>query len=138
MFLIITAIMYLAAGRATSQSLIGSWKNQLGSTLHIETVNDSTGLVTGYYTSPEGTSGERCNMQGWINSSSTRDGQHQVTPITFSVRWGEYGSVTAWSGYYELRNGEPAIFTVWHLVRSSVEFSYEHVIAGSDIFTKEH
>lgn len=118
-----------------AQELLGAWQNQLGSTLVLTEVDDETGFIKGHYTSPVGTDGEAYPLVGWINSKPPEDGKHQVkVVITFSVRWGEYGSVTSWAGTYEERDGIPTITTMWLLARPTADASYSHIMNGSDVF----
>ena len=56
------------AGTPSCASLVGSWGNQLGSTMNIQSVDPVTGAITGTYRSPSGTSGQQFPLVGWTNT----------------------------------------------------------------------
>ena len=130
---LITASGY-AQTDPTCQNMVGSWDNQLGSTLEITQIDNTSGRIVGTYRSPSGTSGQTFDLIGWVNSQPPSGG-HNVPVISFSVQWGQYGSITAWTGYCEILNDVPTITTLWHLVRSNSDFSWDHIITNSDTFT---
>lgn len=110
------------------------WQNQLGSTLEIRQVDPATGQISGTYKSPSGTAGTEFPMIGWVNYSAPADKKDNVIVVSFSVRWGQYGSVTAWNGFYKLLDGKPTIVGQWLLVRSNSDFSWDHTLTGLDTF----
>ncbi len=114
--------------------LAGKWGNQIGSTFTIQHVNPETGALIGTYKSPSGTKGETYPVSGWINGAKPSGSGSNVPVITFSVRWGEYGSVASWAGYCEEKKGTPTITTLWHLVRPNANYSWDHVYTNSDVF----
>lgn len=113
---------------------IGSWENQLGSTLTINSVDPNTGLVTGTYQSPSGTTGEQFPLIGWTNKAPVQPGKDNATLVSFSVRWGSYGSITSWSGLCREENGLATIQALWHLARSNSQYVWDHVLTGNDVF----
>lgn len=124
----------------TCANPIGVWKNQLGSTLTISTLDASTGKLSGTYISPSGTAGSSVELTGWINNFAPITG-NTVTAIAFSVQWGKYGSITSWTGTCENNASSdekikiPTIKTIWNLVRSSSQYSWDHILTNSDVFT---
>lgn len=116
------------------KDVIGTWHNGLGSTLVISKVDSTTGDITGHYRSPSGTKGEKFPLTGWVNHANQVTGKDNVMPIAFTVRWGKYGSITSWTGFYRVKDGTPTITTFWNLVRSNSDFSWDHLLTGSDIF----
>ncbi|CAG8637374.1 4360_t:CDS:2, partial [Ambispora leptoticha] len=115
--------------------LRGKWENQLKSTLNIQSVNQSTGALTGTYISPSGGGSTEYPMVGWVNSRPKPNGtQSHVPVLAFAVRWGEIGSITAWTGYCEEKSVGPTLTTLWHLARPVSEYSWDHVLTNSDEF----
>ena len=112
----------------------GEWVNELESMLEISTVDSASGMIEGTYSSPSGTSGQKFKLIGWSNSAQPKPDKNNVKVISFSVQWGQHGSVTSWSGYCSDVNGIPTIKTIWNLVRSNSDFSWDHVLTNSDTF----
>lgn len=113
----------------------GAWANELMSTLNISTIDATSGMLQGTYSSPSGTSGQEFKLVGWVNHAQPRPDKDNVKVISFSVHWGQYGSVTSWSGYCTDINGVPTIKTIWNLVRPNSDFTWDHVLTNSDTFT---
>lgn len=133
----------LVAGSAISLSrtttdcnnLVGTWKNELNSTLTIESVDATTGAITGKYTSPSGTGGQDFPLVGWVNeAAASTTHPHNVKVISFAVRWGSYGSITSWTGYCLTENSVPTLYMQWHLVRANSDFKWDHIITNHDRF----
>ncbi|QRN42883.1 autotransporter [Xanthomonas oryzae pv. oryzae] len=110
-------------------------KNQLGSTLTITAVQPS-GQLSGTYISPSGTTGSVYPLVGWFcQSGCWVDGIEQTARHHFfSVHWGNYGSMTAWTGTCDASGGVPTITTVWHLVRTASQYAWDHMLTNSDVF----
>jgi hypothetical protein len=123
------------AATPSCENLNGEWVNQLGSTLSIEKVDSSTGSISGTYQSPSGTAGQKHPLVGWLNKSNPVQGKDNITVVSFSVNWGTYGSVTSWSGTCSSTSEKPTIKTIWNLVRSNSDFSWDHILTNSDTFT---
>ena len=115
-----------------SKEVIGTWVNQIGSTFTVDSVNLHTGQIYGFYVSPSGTKGNQYPITGWVNYLPP-NGKDNGISISFTVRWGNYGSVTSWTGLYK----KGTITTLWHLVRSNADYSWSHIFTGSDIFNKK-
>ncbi len=121
------------AGKPTCENLTGEWINELGSTLTISKIGKD-GKIDGTYASPSGTGGKPVALIGWSNSLSPKAGKDNVRVVSFSVHWGDYGSVTSWSGACSIKEGKPTISTIWNLVRSNSDFAWDHILTNSDNF----
>jgi hypothetical protein len=136
LFACLLVIPVKASVRAiTTNDLIGKWTNQLGSTLNIAALDPKTGQITGTYMSPSGTTGNEYPIVGWANYSQPSQKKDNVVVVSFSVRWGEYGSVTTWNGYLKEVNGVLTITAQWLLVRSNSDFAWDHILTNQDVFT---
>ncbi|WP_409975459.1 MULTISPECIES: avidin/streptavidin family protein [Xanthomonas translucens group] len=124
----------LAQAAPTCTNPVGAWENQLGSTLTITAVQPS-GQLSGTYVSPSGTTGSVYPLIGWFASPVAGSTAPSKLPaITFSVQWGSYGSLTAWTGTCDASGGVPTITTVWHLARTASQYSWDHMLTNSDVF----
>lgn len=104
--------------------MVGTWKNELGSTLTITTYS-ATYPLRGYYVSPQSTSGAKYPATGWVNASQG------VQAVLFTVNWGVYGTITSWVGYCE----NSTIKTMWNLVKSNAGIpDWQRVLTNSDTF----
>jgi len=118
----------------------GKWRNERGSVLEIRNYDAATGALSGQYISNSGTTGSH-PMVGWINSApfQTSDscngckGNH-AEAITFAVRWGPVGSVSAWTGTCAVNShsGLEQISALWHTTRSDSEFEWDHTLTGAE------
>lgn len=114
-------------------AIVGTWYNELGSTLEITDVTD--GLVTGTYTTA--VSGSACAQGSFALTGRTDiDAEGGATGnIGFVVSWenaqSTCNSVTAWSG--QLLNGQIVAF--WLLTIEN-EPSWQATNIGMDTFTQ--
>jgi hypothetical protein len=120
------------------RELVGKWMNQLESKLIIKKIDQQTGQITGTYQTKAGagTQGQIFPMIGWVNSAPVdpKNPDHVIV-VSFSVRWGKVGSVTAWNGYYYTPAGkQPVIVGQWLLTRPNTMFEWDHILAGQDQF----
>jgi Avidin family len=113
-------------------NFVGFWTNQLGSTMAISKVDSTSGLVTGCYCSPSGTTGTWFPLTGWVNSLAPNPPQNNVVVISWTVRWGSYGSITSWSGTC---GSSGTINAPWYLVRPNSSFAWDHRLADTDTFS---
>jgi hypothetical protein len=117
-----------------TNALQGEWTNELGSILKIAAIDAGSGLISGSYKSPSGGGWTEFPLIGWVNTKPPSDtNQNHVVVVSFSVRWGQIGSVTAWNGYY---NSNASIVGQWLLSRPNTGFIWDHVLAGQDRFTR--
>ncbi|WP_175965119.1 avidin/streptavidin family protein [Burkholderia sp. BCC0322] len=123
----------------TCQNPIGSWRNELGSTMKIGAVS-GTGAIQGTYISPSGTTGQTFSLSGWYYAAPpSNSGLDQVTLLTFSVNWNNssasYNSITTWSGLCRVTNGTPTITALYYYANAFAQFSWKHTNVGQDVFT---
>lgn len=124
-----------ASASPSCQNLVGKWTNQLGSTMTITSADSATGKIEGTYRSPSGGGAQDFPLIGWTNVSAPVNNKDVVPVISFSVRWGNIYSITAWSGTCRLIGGTPTILSLWHLARSVDDFEWGHIRSGADNFT---
>lgn len=115
------------------QNLNGTWVNELGSALVIDSIGDQ-GVIIGKYASSTGVDGKVFPMNGVINY---KDELKSEVNVHFSVRWEGYGSITSWTGYCYTDEKGTFIKTIWNLVRSGQEFDWERIITNSSLFKKQ-
>lgn len=115
------------------QKLTGTWVNELGSALVIESIAED-GQIIGEYRSSTGVDGKVFPLMGWVNAKTELPEEKNMA---FSVRWEGYGSITSWTGYCNNDEGIAKIKTLWHLVRSEKEFDWERIITNSSTFVAE-
>ena len=137
-FLVFGSLLLLSFA-AVSQSIEGSWQNELGSIFDIDSIS-TEGFIFGKYKSSSGVDGRIFPLQGWVNhvdKGNVDNGKSEddfSIAISFTVRWDGYGSITSWSGYYDKDENGPFIKTLWHLVRPSEEEPWERIITNSSTF----
>jgi len=117
-------------------NLVGTWTNQLGSTLNITAVDANTGQITGNYKSPSGAGQTEFPLIGWVNTKAPVQGKDNVTVVSFSVRWGSIGSITTWAGYIRAANNVTTLTAQWFLTRPISDFPWDHILTNQDVFTK--
>jgi hypothetical protein len=143
---LLSACASLQAKPPTCTQPVGRWKNHQQSVLVIKTYDAATGAISGEYDSHSGTSANSrpFPVVGWINSApaesseATKAGKgDHVEAITFAVRWGPIGSISAWTGMCALNSqssGREQISALWHTTRSNTGFEWDHTLTGSDRF----
>ena len=125
---------------------VGRWKKVRGSVLEIRNYDAATGAISGEYTSHSGASARArpYPVVGWINSApaessaaSKADHGDHAEAITFLVRWGTLGGVSAWTGTCTVNSqssGFEQIHALWHTTRPNTGFEWDHTLTGSDRF----
>lgn len=113
---------------------VGSWRNQMGSEMRITSFNPSTGAIQGQYRTNGGAPGFY-PLVGWVNSAPPAPGANNAVTIAFSVRWGQIGSITAWTGTCTDSAAGAGLRTLWHLSRPNSQFDWDHILSGADTFT---
>ena len=112
--------------------LVGTWANELGSKLKIESVSD--GLIAGKYWSK--VSEEHDPVCGTLTGVVAGD------TIGFTVSWQPtFDSVTSWSGKLLVTpQGQQYIYTLWQLSRDVGDGSdwWQSFLSGSDTFWLEN
>ena len=120
---------------------VGKWQNERKSVLEIKTYDAATGAISGQYTSASGASGSY-PMVGWVNSAPAEssapgkaDKGHHAVVITFEVRWGALGGISAWTGTCAVNSqssGREQISAVWHTTNPNTGFDWDHTLTGAD------
>jgi hypothetical protein len=128
------AVASSPGGVPTCENPVGMWNNQLGSTMVIRSIDTSTGLVSGCYCSPSGTSSQWFLLTGFVNSQAPQTGKDNVRLMSWAVQWGQYGSITTWSGLCRSILGLPNISALWHLTRSNADQTWSHRLTDTDLF----
>jgi hypothetical protein len=134
------------ASHPTCANPIGDWKNDFSSqsTLSIKTFDSATGAITGFYASPSGAGTTQYPLVGWVNSAQVDPNDpckqcksNNKVSISWVVRWGSIGSITAWAGTCGVPKGESSerIIAQWNLTRPNSGYDWDHVLAGQDRFT---
>jgi Avidin family len=115
--------------------LQGTWYNELGSEMILQ-VNGV--VVTGTYQTAVG------NAQGIYGLYGATDSEPAVPTnqaVGFVVVWengyGSSNSVTAWSGQWQMYDGQEIITTMW-LLTSETDPSqdWKSTLVGKDVFTR--
>jgi Avidin family len=125
-----------ASIQKAAAALKGVWINELGSTLNITNIYGRTLQIKGNYRSPSGTLGSQYPLNGVFNVSPMVSGKHNAVVVSFTVHWGDIGSVTAWNGFYSA-DGSGQIIGQWLLVRPVTNYVWDHIWTGQDRFTKK-
>lgn len=126
-------LLTLWTGTAAAQVCPGesTWKNQRGSTLHIEDI-DTEGKITGYYINKA--KGYACQgtpypVTGWVLEGTNT--------ITFAVKWENTvencSSITAWTGFFN--KDCDRLTALWQLVINGAT-DPSQIIKGMDTFTR--
>ena len=117
--------------------LKGKWKNDLGSTLQIDSIDKKTGMIRGSYISPSGGGHKSFPLIGWVNTKKPDPKlKSNVVVLSFSVRWGSIGTITTWNGYQTISNNKPKIVMQWLRSVPNSNFIWDHVNIGQDSFSK--
>jgi hypothetical protein len=113
-----------------TRELSGTWYNQHGSELVLEVGED--GKLTGSFRSGTGLAvgAGACQVVGFAAQDL----------VTFAANFGEYGSLTAWTGHL-VTEGEPTLHTMWHMTvlmpsRHPERDLWKGVWTGSDVFRR--
>ena len=138
---LLSACASIEAKPPTCTQPVGKWQDQLQSVLEIKTYDTATGAISGQYIARSGAGS--WPMVGWINSTPAESsapgkagkGDH-ADVFTLAVRWGDRGSITAWTGTCAVnsQSGLAQIYTLWHTARSNTGLEWEHTLTGSEVF----
>lgn len=120
------------AAKTDCNNLKGTWVNQFGATLNIDSVSQN-GEVAGIYLYK----GIEHPLNGWASTreSGSVNNTHSSTVISFSAHYETYGNLESWSGTCQVVEDVPTIKALWHLMKAETSASYDHIISGSDSFT---
>ena len=107
----------------------GKWHNQHGSEMTLTVAPD--GKVTGTFHTGVGSPSppEGFPLVGFVCGDL----------IAFSVNFGKYQSVTAWTGQHTIEDGVEAIESMWHLAinieeRAEKDWLWSGIRSGADTF----
>lgn len=131
---ILASLVLLALVQATARADVpadSAWTNELGSTLHVQTV-DADGRISGYYINRA--AGWGCKDYPYPVTGWTMAGTNTVV---FSVKWtnayADCYSLTSWTGF--LSSDGSRITTLWQLVPDGAS-STRDIIQGRDTFKR--
>jgi hypothetical protein len=112
-------------------ALTGTWHNQLGSRLVIET--DGGGGLSGHYSSGTGAmAGSSYRLVGTYEPNP----QTRVMVLGFVVDWTEAHAVTAWSGQYH--HDDRTIRATWLMTTETEEGDeWKSTFVGQDVFRRD-
>ena len=116
---------------------LGKWHDESRSVIEIKTYDTATGAISGQFISPS--EGASWPMVGWINPApaapSAPGKGDRADVFTLAVRWGDLGSVTAWTGTCTVnsKSGLAQISTLWHTAHPNVEREWRHILTGSEM-----
>jgi len=123
------ALKPYSASAASAPNLLGSWRNELGSTMTITSFDGTT--FGGTYTSAVSSGGS--SVSGSLAGTLAGDA------VGFVVNWKPaFSSVTSWSGLLLTAGDALIIYTLWHMADTpDKEADYwESILAGADLFVK--
>lgn len=126
------------ADKKTS-SFLGLWVSGRGSTLEIESINSQSGELRGWFRSATGTDDnpEARPVVGFVNFAEKFPGAASYgLPISLTVSWGPYGSISSWTGLILKTDSRTTIETQWLHARGSTQFEWDHTLTGSDTFIR--
>jgi hypothetical protein len=117
-------------------SIAGSWYNELGSHMDLHIGDDSS--VTGHYWPAVGDARGRYPLFGWVEPAA---GQTGSTALGWVVLWRNEmwnsHSVTAWSGQYQVVNGQEHVLALWLLAaETNPDDDWKSTQDGADTFQR--
>ena len=125
-----SSVKKLASAPPPNVNFEGTWKNELTSDMTIQVVD---GRVTGTYRTGVGEPdpAEEFDLVGFASGDQ----------ISFTVNFGEYGSLTSWVGQHTVENGTEVIKTMWLLSKNVPDQDepknlWAAVLTGYDNFTR--
>ena len=114
-------------------NLNGKWYNELGSAMTLKVEGKK---ITGTYHTTVGDASGTYDLIG--QTDTNKDGSQMVG---FVVAWnnqeGNSEAVTAWSGQYQMIDGEEIIMAAWLLTQeTAVDDDWKLTVVNKDIFTR--
>jgi hypothetical protein len=126
--LMASASLWLLLAASAEAQPIWTWTNQYGSTLAVNTYDQTTGAITGTYTNNASNScdeGAPQAMTGWLAQSNSG------AAISFTVNFVGCGSTTVWTGQLNTTSGFQALW----LLSLAEPVVWNGISAGADTFT---
>jgi hypothetical protein len=118
-------------------SISGTWYNELGSLMEIESVNG--GGLSGTYCSAVGNAQYTYTLVGRYDSEPNAGGQALGWTVAWQNQYGNSHSATSWTGQYQTdpSTGQEEIYTLWLLVTEEpAESDWAATNVGQDTFTR--
>jgi hypothetical protein len=117
--------------------LLGTWHNELGSTLVITEVQGDT-IVGTYETA---VSGSGC-AKGIFPVIGRTDVDAGGTTLGFTITWrndkSSCNSTTSWAGQYQVIDDQEVLIALWLLaMKTNVEEDWASTLVGEDMFFRE-
>lgn len=117
--------------------IAGTWYNELGSEMNLSQDGAS---ITGTYWTAVGDASSSYQLVGSLDVDGDPNANGQA--VAWVVAWnnedhGSSHSVTAWSGQYQVVNGEEEISTLWLLTQESPSNAdWAATTVNQDVFTR--
>jgi Avidin family len=113
-------------------NLNGTWYNELGSLMTIETNGN---VISGTYQTAVGDAKGIYYLVGLTDTDNAAS-QAVGWVVVWQNQYGDSGSVTSWSGQYQVVNGVPTIVTTWLLtMETNPQDDWQSTLVGQDVFT---
>jgi hypothetical protein len=115
-------------------SLEGTWYNELGSEMNLQVAGIE---VTGTYQTAVGDAQGIYQLYGATDSEPTTPNQAVGFVVAWENEFGSSHSATAWSGQWQLINGQETITTMWLLTsETDPTQDWQSTLVGKDVFTR--
>lgn len=121
-----------------AHKLVGTWSNESGSTMTIDSVSPDGEVRGSYKTAVSAVSADKCN----ITESFPLVGRADLPSLGFVVSWknnlSNCSSVTAWSGQVQTVGGQDQLVTTWLLTSQTVpKKNWQSTTVNKDIFKRK-
>ena len=119
------------SGQREAVDLAGRWRNQHGSEMQLRV--GPGGRLTGTYHTAVGAPSPKQEFE--LAGFACGD------LVVFTVNFGRFGSLTAWTGQHTVAEGVERIHTLWHLAKNiphedEARAPWAGVLAGADTFER--
>ena len=117
------------------KSVSGVWYNEFGSKVILE-INGAS--VSGSYFRDSEAESTAYHINGALDPFPSENGRAIGFVVTWVNRFENANSVTAWSGQYEMIDGQEYIFTQWLLTQAPVDGeNWSSPLSSQATFTRE-
>ncbi len=115
-------------------SAAGTWYNELGSKMELQ-VNGSS--LTGTYQTAVGDATGIYLLVGSLDPAPSPGGQAIAWVVVWNNEYGNSHSITAWSGQYQVIQGEEEIVSLWLLTSEQMpNHDWKSTLVNQDVFTR--
>lgn len=121
--------------KANCTTLKGVWVKENGSTLLIKSVDPKSGQISGTYQLPANIDPTLYDLVGWFSANKSKDEKGVVSPLSFSVRWHAFGSISSWIGTCEEVSGAAKLKLITHQVKFHAPVANERITTEFNIFS---